>query len=70
MKEVYEDAEEKGFSLDASAINPELDGETFGWALTDSWQHLGNVYYFLLSVFNLIETSKDDSPVIDTKGNI
>jgi hypothetical protein len=38
--------------------------------LTDLWQHLGNVYYFLLACFNLIETSKDDSPIIDTKGTI
>lgn len=70
VKEVYEDAEEKNFVIDPASINPDLDGETFGWALTDSWQHLGNVYYFLLSIYNLIETSKDDSPVIDTKGNI
>ena len=38
--------------------------------MTDSWYHIGNVYYFLLSVFNLIETSKDNSPIIDTKGMI
>jgi hypothetical protein len=38
--------------------------------LTDSWHHLGNVYYFLLSVFNLIDTTKDSSPIIDTKGSI
>ena len=28
------------------------------------------MYYFLLSVFNLIETHKDESPIIDTKGTI
>lgn len=36
--------------------------------MTDSWHHIGNVYYFLLAVFNLIETQKDETPVIDTKG--
>lgn len=67
IKELYEDAEEAGFPGNYSTEN---DGDTFGWALTDSWFHLGNVYYFLLSVFNLVETSKDSSPIIDTKGSI
>lgn len=67
IKELYEDAEEAGFP---GNYNTENDGDTFGWALTDSWFHLGNVYYFLLSVFNLVETSKDSSPIIDTKGSI
>ena len=47
-----------------------MDGEIFGWSLTDSWHHIGNVYYFLLSVYNLIETSKDETPIIDSKGLI
>ena len=67
VKDLYETAEEKGFSV---APEIENDGETFGWALADSWHHLGNVFYFLLSVYNLIETNKDDSPIIDTKGII
>lgn len=67
VKDLYEEAEEKGFSETPEIEN---DGETFGWALADSWHHLGNVFYFLLSVFNLIETNKDDSPIIDTKGII
>lgn len=67
VKDLYEDAEEKGFPENPDKEN---DGETFGWSLTDSWHHLGNVYYFLLSIFNLIETSKDNSPIIDTKGSI
>ncbi len=67
---MYEDAEEKGFNLSTMDTDREGDGETFGWALTDQWHHLGNVYYFLLSVYNLIETSKDESPIIDTKGAI
>lgn len=67
VKDLYEEAEEKGFP---GKYDKENDGETFGWALTDSWHHLGNVYYFLLSVFNLIDTTKDSSPIIDTKGSI
>jgi hypothetical protein len=65
VKDLYEEAE--GFP---GKYDKENDGETFGWALTDSWHHLGNVYYFLLSVFNLIDTTKDSSPIIDTKGSI
>lgn len=67
VKDLYEEAEEKGFP---GKYDMEHDGEIFGWNLADSWHHLGNVYYFLLSVFNLIETSKDNSPIIDTKGSI
>lgn len=67
VKELYEEAEEQGFP---GNYNTDNDGDTFGWALTDSWFHLGNVYYFLLSVFNLVETTKDSSPIIDTKGSI
>lgn len=67
VKDLYEEAEEKGFPGNYDTSN---DGEVFGWSLTDSWHHLGNVFYFLLSVFNLIETTKDNSPIIDTKGSI
>lgn len=38
--------------------------------MAESWFHIGNVYYFLLSVYNLIETQKDETPIIDTKGII
>ena len=40
----------------------------FGWSSSESWHLLGNVYYFLLSVYNLIEGGKELSPIIDTKG--
>ena len=43
------------------------------WALAEAWHHIGNVYYFLMSTYNLIETLKDDTPIIekiDTKGQI
>lgn len=48
--------------------DPENDGEAFGWSLSDSWHEIGSVYFFLLSLFNLIDTPKDESPIIDTKG--
>lgn len=67
VKDLYEETEEKGFPGNPDTEN---DGETFGWSLSDSWHHIGNVYYFLLSIFNLIETAKDSSPIIDTKGSI
>ena len=67
IKEIYEEAEEKGVQ---SKPDPDNDGETFGWTLTDSWHHIGNIYYFLLSIYNLIETNKDSSPIIDNKGSI
>jgi hypothetical protein len=67
VKDIYEEAEEKGFP---GNYNTDNDGEIFGWSLTDSWHHLGNVYFFLLSVFNLIEAGKETSPIIDTKGSI
>lgn len=68
VKELYEEYETKNFDIDEADIERENDGEIFGWSLTDSWHHIGNVYYFLLAVFNLIETQKDETPIIDTKG--
>jgi len=66
VKDMYEDFEERGFQ----PINedPDADGETFGWSLSDSWHEIGSVYIFLLSLYNLIDTPKDDSPIIDSKG--
>lgn len=69
VKDLYEDYEEKNFVIEEN-IDHEADGEIFGWHLTDAWHHVGNVYYFMLSCFNLIETQKDESPIIDTRGNI
>ena len=68
VKELWEDYENRNFDIDEDQINRDDDGEIFGWNLTDSWHHIGNVYYFLLAVFNLIETQKDETPIIDTKG--
>jgi len=65
VKEMYEDFEERGFTPNE---DPDADGENFGWSLSDSWHEIGSVYIFLLSIFNLIDTPKDESPIIDTKG--
>lgn len=65
VKELYEQAEQSGFP---GNYNTENDSEVFGWSSSDSWHLLGNVYYFLLSVYNLIEGGKELSPIIDTKG--
>ena len=65
VKELYEDFEERGFTANE---DPDADGETFGWNLSDSWHEIGSVYIFLLSMYNLIDTPKDESPIIDTKG--
>ena len=67
IKELYEEFEENNFQVKASE-DPDDDGETFGWNLSDSWHEIGSVYIFLLSLFNLIDTPKDESPIIDSKG--
>ena len=65
VKEMFEEFEESG---QPRAEDPEQDGESFGWGLADSWHEIGSVYIFLLAMFNLIETDKDECPIIDTKG--
>ena len=46
----------------------DLNGFAYGWGLADQWQLLGQVYYFLLTLFNMIEGTKENSPIIDAKG--
>lgn len=70
VQELYENYEKNNFDVDEETMDREMDGEVFGWSLTDAWHNIGHVYYFLLSVYNLIETSKDESPIIDHKGII
>jgi len=65
VKELYEDFEERGYH---PSEDPDGEGEVFGWNLSDSWHEIGSVYIFLLSLFNLIDTPKDESPIIDSKG--
>jgi len=40
--------------------------------LSKKVQHdlIGYVYFFLISMYNLIETRNDETPIIDVKGNI
>lgn len=68
VKELFDEFESQ--NLSPSDVNTENDGEIFGWALTNQWHHIGNVYYFLLSAYNIIETKQDESPIIDAKGYI
>ncbi len=65
VKEAYEEFEDRGYT---PKEEDDDEGETFGWNLSDSWHEIGSVYVFLLSLFNLIDTPKDDSPIIDSKG--
>jgi hypothetical protein len=46
------------------------DSEIFGLSSESDWQLIGYMYYFLVSVVNLVETKNDDSPIIDEKGSI
>ena len=66
VKELYEEFEERGYA--SKDGDDEEMGETFGWSLSDSWHEIGSVFIFLLSLFNLIDTPKDESPIIDSKG--
>ncbi|CDW74930.1 chromosome-associated kinesin klp1 [Stylonychia lemnae] len=50
--------------------NRESDGEVFGLSMDNDWQLIGFMYYFLVSVVNLVETKNDESPIIDNKGSI
>jgi len=50
-------------------MNKENDDETFGWSLTEEWYLIGNVYFFLLSIYNLIDVS-DESSIYDAKAMI
>ena len=66
VKEVYEECEEKDFKIqDADKAN---DEETFGWNLADAWHQVGNVYIFLLSIFNLCNFDEEYCPIYDSKG--
>ena len=55
VKELYDQYEEKNFEIDEATIDKDDDGEIFGWSLSESWHHIGSIYYFLLSVYNLID---------------
>lgn len=65
IKELYDDMESKGFEeINNDRAN---DDETFGWSLAEQWISIGNVYFFLLSIYNLIDV-QDESNIYDSKG--
>lgn len=73
VKEKYEeltgdDADETALLKDLQ--NRERDPMIFGLSSDTDWQLIGHMYYFLVSVVNLVETKNDDSPIIDEKGSI
>lgn len=73
IKDKYEsltgdDVDESDWQKDLS--NLDADNEIFGLSSESDWQLIGYMYYFLVSIVNLIETKNDDSPIIDEKGSI
>ena len=50
--------------------NRDDDPQIFGFSSERGWQLIGNVYYFLVSMSNLVDTVNDESPIIDNNGNI
>ena len=65
-----EDIDEEDLLEELKKDNYEQDGEVFGLSSDNDWQLIGYMYYFLVSVVNLVETKNDDTPIIDNKGSI
>ena len=75
VKDKYESI--MGEDIDEAELLEELkndsrdqDAELFGLSLEHDWQLIGYMYYFLVSMVNLIETKSDESPIIDNKGSV
>jgi len=73
IKDKYESL--TGDDVDETAIMKDLqhrdqDPEIFGLSSESDWQLIGHMYYFLISIVNLVETKNDESPIIDEKGSI
>lgn len=54
-------------------FSPELEirddeGYVFGLTIKDDWHLIGNCYIFLYSLAQMLEMRKDNTPIIDTKG--
>lgn len=64
------------YELDkGNEVAPELginedEGYIFGLEVKDEWRLIGNVYIFMDSVTFLLDTVKDQSPIIDSNGEI
>ena len=67
IKDMYDNEEENGFA--DTATDTSNDDETFGWSLANEWIAIGNVFFFLLSIYNLIDVA-DESNIYDSKGII
>ena len=71
MRQKYEDLQ---FEIEqGNQVAPELEidsweGEIFGLEIKDEWHLIGNVYVFMDSVGFLLDTIKDQAPIIDLNG--
>lgn len=65
-----EDVDEEALLEELKNDSRDNDGELFGLSMENEWQLIGFMYYFLLSIVNLVGTKSDESPIIDNKGNI
>jgi len=61
-----------GIDMYEAIKNDSRANDNFIFGLSKKVQHdlIGYVYYFLISMYNLIETRNDETPIIDVKGNI
>jgi hypothetical protein len=65
-----QDDEAPDFDEDKILNDKSNDGEIFGFDKESDWHLIGNIYYFLMSLSNLVETKQDETPIIDNKGSI
>lgn len=65
-----EDVDEAELLEELKNDNRDSDGEIFGLSMDNDWQLIGFMYYFLVSVVNLVETKNDETPIIDNKGTV
>ena len=65
-----EDVDEADLLEELKNDNRESDGQIFGLSMEHDWQLIGYMYYFLVSIVNLVETKNDETPIIDNKGSV
>lgn len=73
IKDLYDklqDEDAADFDEEKILNDKSNDGEIFGFDLESDWHLIGNIYYFLMSLNNLVETKQDETPIIDNKGSI
>jgi hypothetical protein len=59
---------EKGNALAPELEIDEKEGIIFGLEIKDDWHLIGNVYLFMDSLTFLLDTVKDQAPIIDSNG--